>query len=138
MSVSLKEKLVGRFGSVSGIAAFLGSYQVCHTVCMWLISLLALLGIAVVGMPLLFLQKIAVPVWTFAVLLFLLSLYFYIVKKCISGTLLLFNGGVLLAGVPFASVQNYNLYFWIAGGVIVFVSIVLFVRDKFPSKRRRS
>lgn len=136
-SISLKEKIVGRFGSVSGIAAFLGSYQVCHTVCMWIISLLAIVGIAVVGMPLLFLQKIAVPVWIVAVLLLLLSFYFYRVKKCLSGRLLLFNVGVLVAGVPFASVQTYSLYFWIVGGAIVVVSILLFLREKFFSRRKR-
>ena len=85
---SFKEKLAARTGSVSGMAAILGSYQICHTVCIWIISLLAIIGITVVGMPLLFFQKIAVPMWTVAMLLFLLSLYFYMVKKCISGRLI--------------------------------------------------
>ena len=138
MTISLKEKLVGRFGSVPGAAAILGSYQICHTVCVWIISLLAIIGITVVGMPLLFFQKIAVPMWTFATLLFLISLYFYAAKKCISGRLILFNFGIIAAGVPFASVQDYTTYFWIAGGAIVFVSIILYTRDKLNSKKKKS
>ncbi len=128
---TLKEKLVSRFGSISGIAAFLGSYQVCHTVCMWIVGLLALLGITIVGMPLIFFQKVALPFWTLALFLFLVSLFFYTAKKCISGKLILFNLGVILFGVPFASVQDYLMYFWIGGGIIILVSIAMFIREKF-------
>ena len=134
---AFKEKLAARFGSISGIAAFLGSYQVCHTICMWIVGILALLGITIVGMPLIFFQKVALPFWTLALFLFLVSLFLYIRKRCISEKLLMFNLGVILFGIPFASVQDYLMYFWIAGGIIILVSILLFVRDKFISRRKR-
>ena len=60
---TVKEKGTGVLGIFSGIASFLGSYQVCHSACLALISLLSLVGITVAGMPLLFLTQVAIPFW---------------------------------------------------------------------------
>ena len=42
---SLKNQLVGLAGRASGAASVLGSWQVCHNVCLGLIALLAVFGI---------------------------------------------------------------------------------------------
>ena len=70
----IKERLLGASGSVSGALGFLGGYQVCHNVCMGLITLLTFLGITVAGMPLLFLTKVAIPFWIAALTLLSITL----------------------------------------------------------------
>ena len=131
-----KEKLIGATGSASGAASILGSWQICHNICLGLIALLGILGITVTGMPLLFLTQIAVPIWLVAVGLLLVTAYLYIRKRCISNRLLLFNSGLILAGVPFQPLQRFSLFFWIAGGAIAAAGIVLFIRDKRHARRR--
>ena len=130
MQKFIKEKLATITSSASGVLSFLGGYQVCHNICMWIIALLSILGITVVGMPLLFLNKIAIPFWIAAIVLFLVSLYFYIKMKCISKNTLILNSGILIAGVPFTQVQNYIKIFWIIGGTLIIISILFFIKDK--------
>ncbi len=130
----IEEKGATLTSSVSGAMSFLGGYQVCHNVCLGIIALLSVIGITVVGMPLLFLQKVAVPFWILAFVLFLISLVFYFGKGCISRNLLIFNSGVLIAGIPFGFVQPYISLFWIVGGAFVLISVVLFVRKKLRWK----
>ncbi|NQV09019.1 hypothetical protein HQ529_04165 [Candidatus Woesearchaeota archaeon] len=128
--MEIKEKFVGAAGSASGIASILGSWQVCHNLCLGLIALLSVIGITVVGMPLLFLTKLAVPFWIVAVSLLVIVLYFYFKKGCISQKLILFNLGVIIAATPFQSLQSFSPVFWIVGGALVALSIFLFVKDK--------
>ena len=130
-----KERLVGIAGSISGVTSVLGSWQVCHNVCLGLIVLLGILGIVVTGMPLLFLTKVAVPFWIIAFSFLLLTLFIYYKKKCISHKLIIFNSGLIVAGTPFQSVQQYSLFFWIIGGLLVVVSITLFVKNKIKKKK---
>lgn len=130
----LKEKLAGIAGSVSGIASVLGSWQVCHTICLAIVALLAVIGITIVGMPLAFLTTVAVPLWTIAFILLLVTFGLYFKKGCISKKLLLFNSGVIIAGVPFQPVQDYQKYLWVIGGLIVAASIYMFVMDKINKK----
>lgn len=135
-----KNRLIERAGSisscVSGTMSFLGSYQVCHNLCLGIITLLAIIGVTAVGMPLLFLTKVALPFWIAAALLFGLTLLFYFKMRCISKNLLLFNAGVLIAGVPFKAVQGYSPVFWGVGGALISVSVVWFIKDKLKYKRR--
>lgn len=133
----LKEKLAGIAGSVSGIASVLGSWQVCHTVCLGIVALLAVIGITVVGMPLAFLTKVAVPFWIAAFVLLLVTFGLYVKKGCISKKLLVFNSGVLIAGVPFQPVQDYQKYLLVIGGLIVAASIYMFVIDKINGKDKK-
>ena len=126
----LKQKLIGATGSVSGVASILGSWQICHNVCLGIVALLSIAGIAVVGMPLEFLTKFAVPLWTTAFVLLLVTLYFYFRKKCISKKLVLFNSGLIVAGIPFQPLQQFNVVFWVIGGGIAIVGVYLFVKEK--------
>ena len=128
------EKAATFSSTVSGALSFLGGYQVCHNICLGIITLLSLIGITVVGMPLLFLQKVAIPFWTAAVLLFGITLFLYFKKKCISKNLLMLNGGVIIAGVPFQNVQQYSIVFWIAGGTLVVLSLLFYIKGKIGKK----
>ncbi|HLD43650.1 MAG TPA: hypothetical protein VJB08_06740 [Candidatus Nanoarchaeia archaeon] len=126
----LKEKIVGATGTVSGAASILGSWQVCHSVCLGIIALLGMIGITVVGMPLLFLTKVAVPLWTAAVILLALAFWMYYTRKCISRNLLLVNSGLLIAGIPFQALQRFSLYFWIFGGALAAAGIFLLIKRR--------
>ncbi len=130
----IREKVIGLSGGVSGILSFLGSYQVCHNICLILIAMLALIGISVVGMPLLFLTKVALPFWIIAFLLLLVTLFIYFKRRCISGKIMLFNSGLVIAGVPFKQVQSYSFYFMIIGGLFVLVSLIIYVKEKYHKR----
>ncbi|MBI2143416.1 hypothetical protein HYU20_03695 [Candidatus Woesearchaeota archaeon] len=132
----LKEKLIGASGSLSGITSFLGSYQVCHNLCMSTIALLSIVGITLAGMPLLFLTKVAVPFWTAAVALMLLTIFLYLKKRCVSEKLIIFNSGLIVAGVPFQPLQQFSLIFWTTGGALVALSAILLIKDKLAGKTK--
>lgn len=124
------EKILNFTSSLSGIMGFLGGYQVCHNICLGLIAFLSLIGITLVGMPLLFLTKVAVPFWIAAFFLFLISLFFYFKSKCISKNLLLFNGGIVIASIPFNAVKDFLIILWIIGGSLVLLSIGLLIKSR--------
>lgn len=126
----IKEKVVGIVGSFTGITSILGSYQLCHNICIGLIALLSVIGITISGMPLFFFTKIAKPFWIAAVVLLLISGIIYFKKKCISRNLLIMNIGLIIAGVPFQPMQQYAIYLWVIGGIIVVVSIGLMIHAK--------
>lgn len=134
--MAVKEKLVGSVGAASGITSALGGYQVCHQLCMTVIALLGVLGITVAGMPLMFLTKVAIPFWIAAVAMLGVLGYFHIKMKCVSGKLLVFNSGLIIAGVPFAPLNQYPAVLWSIGGTLVIVAIGLHLRDRHGKKKK--
>ncbi len=132
---NIKEKILSASGSLSGSLSFLGSYQVCHNACLALVAFLTFLGFAVAGMPLLFLTKVAIPFWIAAVSLLIIMLALNY-KKIIhmSNKMLLFNSGLIVAGTPFQQIQQFNYLFWIAGGILIILSIGWYVYDKSRKK----
>ncbi len=130
----ITEKAAALSSSLSGALSFLGGYQVCHNVCLGIIAALSLIGITIVGMPLLFLQKVAIPFWIAAVFLFAIALLLFLKKKCISKNLLMFNLGIIIAGTPFKSVETYLLIFWIIGGTLVMLSLLFYIKGKIARK----
>ena len=137
MIKNIKEKAIGATGSVSGIASILGSWQVCHNICLGIIALLGIIGITVVGMPLLFLTKIAVPIWTVAVILLLVTIAIYMKKKCISKNLIILNSGLIIAGTPFQPLQKFSILFWTVGGILALAGISLFIKEKMQKRARK-
>ena len=137
-NTSIKEKAIGATGSISGAASILGSWQVCHNICLGIIALLGIIGITVLGMPLLFLTKIAIPMWTIAVILLLVIMVFYIKKKCISKNLIIINSGLIIAGTPFQSLQKFSIIFWIIGGILVLMGISFFIKDKIEKRKSKN
>ena len=135
MIKNLKEKAIGATGSISGAASILGSWQICHSVCLGLIALLSIIGITVTGMPLLFLTKVAVPLWSIAVLLLIVVMIMYKTRKCISKNLIIFNSGLIIAGTPFQALKQFSVIFWIVGGLIAAFGIFSLVKDKVNKKR---
>ena len=119
MTSNVKEKILGTSGGVTGSLSVLGSYQVCHNACLALVAFLTFLGFAVAGMPLLFLTKVAIPFWIAAVLLLSIMMILKYKKIIhISDKVILLNSGLIIAGVPFQQVQQFNYIFWIIGGIL--------------------
>lgn len=135
MAKNLKEKVIGATGSLSGAASILGSWQICHNICLGLIALLSLIGITITGMPLFFLTEIATPVWITAVVLLIITIIIYTKKPCISKNLIIFNSGLVIAGVPFQPLQQFSIFFWSIGGIIAFSGIAFFIKDKMDKKK---
>ena len=127
-----KAKFFNLFSGVSGSLSFLGGWQVCHNLCLGIIALLSLIGITIIGMPLLFLQQYNVYFWSVAVLLLIPTLAMYWKnKKFMSSRLLLFNLGIILAAVPFIELQDYMVFFWFFGGALIFYSLMMFAKRRF-------
>lgn len=131
---TLKEKIVGTTGVLSSFASVLGSYQLCHSLCLSAITLLGLIGITVTGMPLFFLTKVAIPFWIAGFLLLILMLIlgrFNILH--FSQKLMLANIGLLIAGIPFEQLAQFQKIFWILGAAIVVASIAWALSSKNSS-----
>ena len=127
----LKEKILNLFGSLSGGLGIISAHNVCHTICLGVIAILTIFGIAVSGMPLGFLQDYNLLFWNMAAVFLLVSLGLYFRnKKCMSNKAIIFNSGLIIAGVPFEPLQKFNPLFYIIGGILVIVSVVLYLKGK--------
>ncbi len=128
----ITDKLVKFSGAGASCVSILGSYQLCHNICMAAISVLALIGITVTGMPLLFLTSVAPYFWIAGIVLLLTLL---LLKSrgmgCITNNSLLFNSGLLIAGIPFYPLNQYQTALWIVGGALVLVSAGFFLYEKW-------
>lgn len=119
-----KEKFFSIFSGLSGTLSFFGGWQICHNLCIGIIALLSLIGITVVGMPLLFLTQYAIYFWSIAVLLLVPTLIMYWKnRKCMSHKIILFNIGIIIASVPFSFLQPYQILFWLIGGIFMLAAI---------------
>ncbi len=122
-------RIFAAMSGASGGLSFLGGWQVCHNLCLAVIALLSLIGVTVVGMPLLFLTQYAVYFWSAAAVFLAPTLYMYSKhSKCVSKNLIIFNIGILIFSVPF--VQELNPFFWAVGGIIIFYTIFNFIKNK--------
>ena len=98
--------------------------------------MLSLVGISLTGMPLLFLQKLALPLWTVGLALFGIALLLYIRHKdCMPKNLLIFNSGALITGIPFDSLASFRKYFLVIGFGIITVSIYLIIKKKIGGRK---
>ena len=130
MIKNIKERFVSLSGSITGIGSVVGSWQICHNICLAIITVLGLIGISIVGMPLAFITTYAVYLWSAAAALLAISFSLYIIKKCISKRMLMFNSGLIIAGVPFQPVQQYSSLFLTVGISITVISILLYISDR--------
>ena len=128
MLKNTKEKILQTSGSISGATSILGSWQVCHNICLGIIAVLAAIGITVTGMPLLFLTKVAIPFWIAALTLLFIITIIYFKKKCISNKLIMFNSGLIIAGIPFS--QKFSKLFLVVGSIIAVLGLILFVKER--------
>jgi len=126
-----KAKLLNSFSGLSAFLSTLGSsWSICHSICLTLITLLAGIGVVLTGMPLLFLFEYNLYLWGAAVLLLIPSAIMFLKNPgCISKNLMLFNCGVIIAGIP-TNLVNLQPFSWLVGGILVLAALSLFVKSK--------
>ncbi|MBI4450847.1 hypothetical protein HY642_02645 [Candidatus Woesearchaeota archaeon] len=127
----MKPRLLNAGGSVCGAMSVLGSYQLCHSICLGIIAILTMMGIVVTGMPLMFLTKVAVPFWIAAAIMLVAATTLTLVfQMFMSKKMLLANAGLLIAGVPFQAVDGFRSTLWAVGGVILVTAIAWAIADR--------
>src|SRR3989344_1800108 len=124
--------------SLSGLSAFLStigsSWSVCHSICLALITVLAGIGIVLTGMPLLFLFEYNLYLWSVAVFLLAPSAILFARNPGgLSKNLMLFNFGVIIAGIP-TNLINLQPLSWIIGGTLVLAALIMFIKPKLTKK----
>ena len=133
-----KGRVMSAFTGLSGTLSFLGGWQVCHNLCLGIIALLSVIGITVVGMPLLFLTQSTVYFWSLAVLILVPTILMYWRnRKCMSVKLVLFNVGIVIASVPFVDMQPYQIVFWLIGGTLILGAAWMFLKPKLANLRKQ-
>ncbi len=141
-SISAKTEDGARGKAVSGLNAAAGgmgivsAHNVCHAICEGLVGIAAVFGITGIGMPLAFLTDYNVYFWAMAFAFLLIGVALLISKKCISRNMLYFNGGIVLAGVPFAFLNPVLPIFWIAGSGLVLFSVYSFLKQRLSNKNK--
>ena len=133
-----KTKLLNSFSGFSAFLSTIGSsWSVCHSICLALITILAGIGIVLTGMPLLFLFEYNLYLWGAAVLLLIPSTIMFLRNpKCISKNLMLFNFGVIIAGIP-TNIINLQPFSWIIGGTLALAALAMFVKQKLENRGER-
>lgn len=136
LAVQDSSKAVEKVGSATGFLSLLGSYTICHNLCMAAVAVLAVVGITFSGLPFLFLLDYAVYFWGMAVLALAVALFLYFkMGHKQQTTLLLVNAGFVIAGIPFGFLRAYELVFQVVGGLIVAYAVGRFVVERFRKKR---
>jgi len=120
-------KITQWLGSASGASSVLGSWQVCHSVCLALISVVSIFGITLTGMPLAFFNTFEVPFWVAAFFLFMVVLGMHYARRCMHVPLLWMNAGAVIAGFPF--IPQHTTLFLVAGGLIGAWGLLVWMRE---------
>src|SRR3989338_11189084 len=101
----LKSRMFVLGGTASGVVGGIGSlHNVCHSLCVTVVSILAIFGITTQILPLMFLQTYQRYFWGVALIFTGVSLYLYRQqeqKVSRDRNLLLINTGLLIFGLPF-------------------------------------
>lgn len=136
--INNKERYLNYFSSFSGFSGIFSSYQVCHSICLGTIALLSLIGITLTGLPFLFLQKLALPLWTIALFLFAISIFIFIKHEHHKiKNILIFNFGAIIVGIPFENLFHLRIYFLIIGFSIIVFSLFLMIKNKLEVKHEK-
>ena len=128
-----KGRFAGYFGIVSGSGSIISAHNVCHAVCLGVVAVLSVFGLAVSSTALMFLQDYNILFLTMGILFLLLSLVMYAkFGKCISTRLIIFNAGLVVAGTPF--IPALQLVFWAAGFSIAIFVLAVYIKERVEVK----
>ncbi|GEM_PF-2667546 len=127
--MDFKNRLFGGGGTASGVLGGIGSiHNVCHSLCVSVVSILAIFGITTQILPLMFLMTYQLYFWLAALVFTALSFYFFLKQKppvTRDRNLLFINGGLLLFGLPFTQVAEYMDLFRFMGGSLALLGVFL-------------
>ncbi len=123
-------RITGIFSGVSGTGSIISAHNVCHALCLAVVGLLSIFGIAASSDILMFLENYTLFFWSMGMLFLVLSLLLYLkFPHCMSKKMILANSGILVIGIPYLS--SFNLLFWVVGGTILIASTGWYIKDKF-------
>ncbi len=134
---AVQGKAVSGMNAAAGGMGIISAHNVCHAICEGLVGFAAVFGITGIGMPLAFLTDYNIYFWAMAFAFLLIGLVLLVSKKCISKNMMLFNGGIVLAGVPFAFLNPVLPAFWIAGSGLVLFSAYGFLKQRISGNKQR-
>ena len=127
--MDFKNRLFGGGGTASGVLGGIGSiHNVCHSLCVSVVSALAIFGITTQILPLMFLMTYQLYFWLAALVFTALSFYFFLKQKQVivrDRNLLFINGGLLLFGLPFSQLADYMDLFRFMGGSLAVLGVFL-------------
>ena len=127
-------KAIGAATGVSGAGGVISAHNVCHAICLAVVSLLSVFGIIVSSDVLMWLQEYNMLFWGMGVSFLLVSLALLVrYKNCISKKLIIFNLGLIIIGIPF--IGPFDFLAWFAGGAIALYAIYLYTRDMLKKRR---
>lgn len=129
-------KAVGAANAAAGGMGIISAHNVCHAVCEGLVGIAAVFGITGIGMPLAFLTDYNIYFWAMAFAFLLIGLALLISRKCVSRNMMLFNGGIVLIGAPFAFLSPVLPAFWVAGSGLVLFSIYNYAKGKINKNKK--
>ena len=112
----------------SGAASVLGSWQICHNICLALVAGLSLLGITLTGMPLGSLAEYAVIIWSVAVVALAATIGLYLWRRCVSQGLLVLNAGLVVAGTPW--LPQIVILWYILGAMITAAGAAILIKER--------
>ena len=134
-AIKKEGKVVSAATGASGAGSIISAHNVCHMICLAVVSLLSVFGIIVSSDILMWLQDYNMLFWGMGIAFLLISVALLVrYKNCISKKLILFNTGLIIIGTPFLGA--YDKAAWIAGGAIALSAIYLYVKDKLGKKRK--
>lgn len=119
-------------GIASGVFGAIGSvHNVCHSLCVTVVSIAALFGITMNILPLMFLQTYQLYFWWAALIFTAISFYLYLKqrhKRTLDRNLLLINFGLLTFGLPLSRwLADYMDFFRFFGGALALSGLFLLI-----------
>ncbi len=134
--IVINSKALEGGGTTSSAFSVIGSLpNLCHSLCMSIVSFIALFGITMNILPLMFLQTYRFYFWIAAFLLTGASFYFFIQQKrkiVRDRNFILINTGLLIFGLPFSFVADYmDLFRFVGLSLVVIGLFLLFFGKKF-------
>lgn len=136
-SAQKEGKIIGGMNAAAGGMGIISAHNVCHAICESLVGVAAVFGITGIGLPLAFLTDYNIYFWAMAFAFLLIGLALLVSKKCISKNMMVFNGGIVLIGVPFSFLSPILPAFWIGGSGLVLLSVYNFAKGKINKRKKK-
>jgi len=49
----------------------------------------------------------------------------------------MFNSGLIIAGIPFQTLQKFSVFFWLIGGTLALIAALIFTKDKIQKRLKK-
>ena len=124
-----KSRVSAIASGTTGAASIISAHNVCHAVCLGVVAVLSLFGIALSSTALMFLQDYNLLFWSMGLFFLLISAALYVRLGCVSTKAMTANAGIIIAGVPFF--PTAQVAFWIVGWAIFLVTLGQYMKQRF-------